>query len=169
MTPDRDVALSLRVGAWLWQDQLFLGSWGRGSSRFPTENATFPRGGEYSRGIDWDAGWDGDIQECSGVQEMGVGRCSQPVPILLPSRWCHWTGNAGNPPSPPPPPAASQGHLSPFPAIFRDNCGHVEPLSPLFQRDVGVIGSRGGKSSPGLWWMIQGEIPEAAEPREGSR
>lgn len=38
----------------------------------------------------WAVGWDRDLRQCHGAAQSRLS----PVPVLLPSRWCHWTANA---------------------------------------------------------------------------
>lgn len=40
--------------------------------------------------LGWAVGWDRDLRQCHGAAQSRLS----PVPVLLPSRWCHWTANA---------------------------------------------------------------------------
>lgn len=84
-----------------------------------------PRDGGYSGGIGWDVGGMGISRK---IPECGKGGRAD-VPRLSLSRFP--LDGAIVPGMPllllPPPAAASQGHLSPFPEFFRDNCGHCHP------------------------------------------
>lgn len=69
---------------------------------------------------------------------------------------------------PPPPPPLLKATCLPSQQFFGIIVAMWSPCHP-FSKGMWVSSGAGEeKSSPGLWWMIQGEIPEAAEPQEGS-